>query len=413
MKINNFEGSFGGFYYDQQLDNPLMRVTLHPNTKYTGIGPEYWDHADNLEEGTDTWRYSKDPIATAVLNEDFSVDIANTWSDFGGDPISTMFNEQKTMAPYLKDIAQALHTISEKTMAADTKEGGGNKLYEAIAKVTDFVADNQEKQAVYLNRALVVKGTRFSYYGGTGLNFNNLVMKFTLFPKIEGGQFITIKEQLKTIMPYIIGDYIDVTELGDSDVGKFAKEFASWQLPPAGFASDIKDVDVVQQGTMKLRFGAYYALDNLVIGGCTFNFSKTMVKDPTVGASVYVTGQKISPMYCDVTLQFKPATKYSRNKLEEFINANAPATKKIIDDTNREMAKNLSLVRSDNKSKLSSYNVPAASHGEQFTDDDVQNAVFEDNSKKFLNEMNEKGGLFGNTTDAGSALDTTLKIKLK
>ena len=369
-KINNFEGTYSGFYYDQQLANPLMNVTLHPNTKYLGPknGIDYWGHADNLEPGTNEWRYSLDPIATSILSEDFSVDIVNTWSDFGGDPIADMFNNQKTMAPYLADVAKSLHSISDQTKAENEKTGGNNKIYDVIGKVTEFIANNQEKQAKYLGRALVVNGTKFSYYGGTGINFNNITMKFTIFPKIENNRFITVKEQIIDILPYIIGDYIPVTE-----AGSFAKEFASWQLPPAGFTADIKSVDTVQKGTFKLRFGTYYSLDNLVINGCNFNFSKTMVKDPTVGAGVYTgTGQNITPMYCDVTLQLKPATKYSRNKLEEFINADDKASEELIKKTNGYLAANLEKIRAANKAAMA--NMPNSGLGENISDLEISMA---------------------------------------
>ena len=41
------------------------------------------------------------------------------------------------------------------------------------------------------------------------------------------------------------------------------------------------------------------------------NFSKVMVKDPIT--------KEISPLYCDINLTLTPATMYSNNSLEKFI----------------------------------------------------------------------------------------------
>lgn len=350
IKDNNFSRNISGFYYDQQLENPVLRISLHPNTKYQGPGkkPEdMWVKVPQPEHepGSDSdWPYSTVPIAVALCNEDFTVDIVNNWTDFGGDPIGGMWNQNKGSAPYMREFAKGLSTIVSKTREySNSKHDDMSNLSRGalnlIEKLGELGSESLSTQAKYLSRALIVKGTRFSYYSGTGIAFGNLVMKFTLFPKWEGSTFVSVIDQIQGIMPYIIGDYIDVTELGTGDVGKFVKEFASWQLPPGGFESEIQDVDIVQQGTLKLRFGTFYALDNLVINNCNLTFSKTMVKNPSSK-----TGPDLTPMYCDVALSLKPATKYSKNKLIQFIDAKSgkdPATKSYLEQVNTNIGQSL------------------------------------------------------------------------
>jgi hypothetical protein len=108
-------------------------------------------------------------------------------------------------------------------------------------------------------------------------------------------------------------------------------------LPPGGFEAELKDVDIVQKGTLKLRFGTFYALDNLVINNCNFTFSKTMVKNPSSK-----TGPDLTPMYCDVTLSLRPITKYSKEKLIQFIDAKTdPATKSYLEQVNKNIGQSL------------------------------------------------------------------------
>jgi hypothetical protein len=349
-KDNNFSRNISGFYYDQQLENPVLRVSLHPNTVYSKEGStaeEKWKHVDHPEETVEIpevemWKYSTIPIAVALCNEDFSVDIVNEWTNFGDDPIGAMWNQNKASAPYMREFAKGLSDISSKTKSyLNDPDGNLSKVsrgaFELIEALGDFGSDRLETQARYLSRALIVKGTRFSYYSGTGIAFGNLIMKFTLFPKWEGSTFVSVIDQIQGIMPYIIGDYIDVTELGTKGVGEFVKEFASWQLPPGGFEAELKDVDIVQKGTLKLRFGTFYALDNLVINNCNFTFSKTMVKNPSSK-----TGPDLTPMYCDVTLSLRPITKYSKEKLIQFIDAKTdPATKSYLEQVNKNIGQSL------------------------------------------------------------------------
>ena len=83
-----------------------------------------------------------------------------------------------------------------------------------------------------------------------------------------------------------------------------------------------------------LRFGAYYAITNLVVENANFNFSKQMTKNPNPNAS-----ELLSPLYCDVTIQLRPATKYSDKSLKEFVLSRGSTT--LIADLTKELKGNL------------------------------------------------------------------------
>lgn len=318
-----------GFYYDQQLNNPTLKVSLHPNQIPDGTeanGATKWVGAKNPEKdsASEEFPYDEDPICTSIIQDDFQVSIVNTYSDFGGDPLGDMWNSQKPMAPYMLEIAKGLRTISRKTEEYQKKAGADgssiwDKAMSGLSSILDEVAAGQENMGKYLSRALVVQGTKFSYYGGTGVDFGNLQMKFTIFSQYvkEGDNYVfkSVNDQLEKILPYVIGDYVSVTELGDGEVGKFVQEFASWQMPPGNFAANLKNVDIVQQGTLKLRIGPFIAIENLVIKSCQLNYSKALVKNPEGNNSMNL----FYPHSCEVTLGIAPITKYSRSSLERFI----------------------------------------------------------------------------------------------
>ena len=135
-------------------------------------------------------------------------------------------------------------------------------------------------------------------------------------------EFVSVYKQVEDIIPYVIGDFIPVDKTGlGATVDEFIKKVASWQLPPAGFRADLKDVDNVQRGTMKLRIGPYFAIENLVIENAQFNFSKTMVKNPNI--STISDPERYTPAYCEVSLVLRPATKFSKNSLKRFIDGSA------------------------------------------------------------------------------------------
>lgn len=347
--MDGFSKQISGFYYDQQCRSRELTVTLHPNQILTGETDESddapkWGNVKDPDEDTYpeptaitnsdkspivNYKYSKTPIATAIINEDFSIDIANHWSDFGGDAIGGMWNQNRAMGPYLKQTVNFLNSITKTTddyIKGKSQDKGfnsdlGKNLVTGLKWLAEKVGGSLSEQQKYLSRALVVQGTRFSYYGGTEINMNNLGMKYTIFPTIDGdNNFLTVYDQIKKLLPYVIGDYIPVVIDAGDEVKKAIREFASWQLPPGGFEADLRDVDIVQKGTLKLRLGSFYYIDNLVINGCQLQMSKQMVKNPLVGEnSVAAADKKYSPLFCEVSLSFKPASKFSRNSLDRFI----------------------------------------------------------------------------------------------
>jgi hypothetical protein len=377
MKVSNNKH---GWYYDSDIRNPLTCCSLHPNAcRYEIKGdkkvpcsswksipeidllPDEKEHTSKYTSSTGTnYGYSKYPICRSILAEDFNVTIANSWSDFGGDIFGNVWTELKPLAPYAAYMSDALNKMSatQDSMSNPEKERVSNSILASTLR--DLVSDlssNSEEITDYLNRSLVVQGARFSFYNGTGLEFSNLNMKFTIFPewRKEGDKWVfkSVIDQVEEIYPYVVGEFINVaddyTKVANTIGGvinnmvegvrqttgidlsqgvKNVKELISWQLPPGGFQADVKNVDNTQFGTLLLRLGPSYELRNLVVSNANFNYSKQMVKNPTAygnlaGIERIITNNEgkdvlFSPLYCDVTLQLTPATKYSDISLKKF-----------------------------------------------------------------------------------------------
>ena len=338
-----------GWYYDLQLNNRLVCATLHPNKIPNGNN---WDDPTTTDD--DNPEYAAKPICKAIVTEDFNVAVANSWSDFGGDMLGQIWESVKPLAPYADSFKKGINNAVTryKEMLNSNKSEDKNRLSKikesdvskAMANAMIWLDEKLNKPGGiditdYLNRSLVVQGTRFSYYSGSGTSFGNLMMKFTLFPTYDGTKFITVDEQVKDILPYCIGKFVSGTEglLSDEErqkegsVAKLVDDMISWQKPPGGFKANVKNVDIVQEGTLLLKFGAYYMIENLVIENATFNFSKQMTKNP----GGYKSGNSIiSPLYCDVTIQLRPATKYSDVSLRKFVFGNDRASRKTITAVN-------------------------------------------------------------------------------
>ncbi len=317
--------NISGWYYDLQLENRLTCATLHPNKILKENGNK-WDDFDASDADPDEPKYRATPICSAILSEDFNVSVANSWSAFGNDMLGQMWESIKPLAPYAGAITGMINNAAEqwkKEKKTTKDEINESFLSRTMAKLM-VGADQMLKGGKinitdYLNRSLVVQGTRFSYYSGSGTSFGNLVMKFTIFPTYDShGKYITVDKQVQDILPYCIGRYVSgssgIEESEDVSKDDLLKidSIIGWQKPPGGFESYFRDVDTVQNGTLMLRFGAYYAITNLVVENANFNFSKQLTKNPTGG-------ELLSPLYCDVTIQLKPATKYSDKFLRRFV----------------------------------------------------------------------------------------------
>ena len=192
------------------------------------------------------------------------------------------------------------------------------KLNNGLEEARKFIGKNGN----YLNHSLVVQGTRFSYYAGTGTSFSNLNMKFTLFADYINGKFKTVHDQLDKLYPYIMGQYVNVNGSNKGGEAKEAgnlDEFFGWQKAPGGFKPDIKNIDKAIFGTLKLKFGSYYSIRNLAVRDAQISFSKQLVKKPANPNSNDYSKDGLSPLYCDVVLSFQPVTKFSDVALRTFV----------------------------------------------------------------------------------------------
>lgn len=311
-----------GFYYDLQLNNPLLKVSLHPSTIESEEWPKY---SKKITEGcfpdcTGENKYRLEPICSSIVSEDFQISVTNTMSNFGGDPIGQLWNDtMKPLSPYLKHIEKDLVTIGSKiSEGADRlfpKDANNpseikDKLREVVSGVGDFVKSVGTNGSDITKRSLVVQGTQFSYYSGTNFEFGGLLMKFVLFSGYDGsGKYVSVPEQVDKIKWYVVGSMKDVKDKESNN--EIVKEFVKWQLPPGGYVANIKNYDMIQYGTLRLVIGSYYHIDNLVIQSAQFNYSKTFCKDPKSPGNIV-------PLYCEVTLNLRPVSKFSDKAIFNF-----------------------------------------------------------------------------------------------
>lgn len=295
--------------------------------------------------------YAKEAICSAVLNEDFRVSISNNFSKLGGDPLGEFINNMKSGLPIMEQIGEFLKNVSKKTAETSEnwkKEGKDTTKIDTLGKYLNAAAKWTGMNKAIMNRAIVFQGARFSYFGGTGVSFDNVALNYTMFPYWdtedldENGfpKFKTIYDQLEVILPYVIGDFVplvfaEVVKDGtESKAVSFLKDieatakgvassFGSWQLPPGGFEAAIKDIDVIQRGTLKLKVGSLYSIDNIVISSCNFTLSKHLIKHPQVEAhlknATEDAAQYLTPAFCDVQLGLRPVSMASKNSLLRFI----------------------------------------------------------------------------------------------
>lgn len=379
---NNPDLEVSGFYYDYQKKNPMMRVTLHANTKPpAGVYDSWkaWSHTNSKDLSQDFpyWkdsaldpdedssapksataceldpRYGQRSLCSSIISEDFNVSIANSWGEHsGGQQLQDMFNSGfKMFEPYAREGGTILSKLSKGLTAYKTSNPDSLIPESFIDKAIDISgkASKASREAGNVfGRNLIVQGTRFKYYAGTGLSFSNLGMKFTLFAdyieqtKEDGSpisgttgnqcfKFMTPDDQLAPLLPYAVGKYVPlisekdgdvdkwISSLGLTDIAKDNKDilnkFLGWQLPPGGFQADISYIDHVQPGTLMLKIGPYYRLKNLVIQDIQLNYSKNTAKYYDVVDDKI----KTCPLYCDVFITLTPANKYSDEMLKKFV----------------------------------------------------------------------------------------------
>lgn len=266
-----------GFYYDKQIKNKDYTIRLWGN------GPSYDKH-----------------LATAIFNENFEFEVGNNWSNFdGGNAIENTFNSLKPWAGYLGSVKNVL-----KGMNFNDSQNDGSVM-RAINKAMRTVQGGVDKVNDYLNKALVVQGTRFVYFSGTDIQMGNMMMRFTLFHEESS----SVNDQLGKLMPYVIGDFNVMGEGGTGNIVDEALSMVGWQDPPGGFEASYKNVDVRLKGTVLLEFGRVFKIDNLVIKSASISMSKTRAKSRS---------GVLSPLYADVVLTLQPAGFISKSKLLEY-----------------------------------------------------------------------------------------------
>ena len=318
-----------GFYYDSQLEDPFLSISLHPN-KYLKDGADGANDNDWLSTedkslclepiSKSDWsaKYLKRPIARCIMSEDFSFSINNNWSDYnGGNPIEDIFNNAKPFAPLLGKLGEGI----EKGVK-DTKKNGnfGSWIVNSISGlVNDWGLGKLLKNGEsYLNKALLVQGTRYSYYSGTSFNFNNLEMKYVVFSDYIKGldgtwEFQSVDDYVKSIKPYVMGIYAPVNSKGLTeyeDFNKFLSDYCGFQSPPGGFKMSTKNLDNVLEGTLRLNIGGTWAIENLIIKNMNVTMSRVQAKHPIGDGSTV-------PLYAEIVLQLAPVsmlidTGYSR-----------------------------------------------------------------------------------------------------
>lgn len=335
------------WFYDNQLLDRMTSVSLHANT--------YLDNNKKwrkFESGIDKGGYCLAPLCTSILNEDFQVSIGNTWNEVGGDPITSAYESLiKPMAPYANYAKDVIATIGKNVDEWGKKEG--NVSSDTLKHITSWAGDvgryverHGDNIVDYMNSVLISQGTRFSYYSGSGVSFGNLQMRFTMFPIwAENGTFLSVPQQLELLFPYVMGTYSNLV-LGEkvNDKGEteeISSTLIGWQKPPGGYQAVYEDIDKAGiKGTLKLRIGSFYVLESLVCESMNFNLSRQMVKKPMSGSSLAGPGwsgitktnvlskdkslsikeqMAFSPLFAEVILSFKPATKYSDATMRRFI----------------------------------------------------------------------------------------------
>jgi len=203
-----------GWYYDEQLKDPLTSISLHPNKilddrgewieiKSGGDGEKFRRDMTYVGSG-----YRIEPLVSAILTEDFNVSIANNWSSVNGDDvISGIWSGLRTIAPYTSMVGTTLDATDNATKDPTIDQPITSKFANALTKLTKRARGIKNAIDPHINEQLVVQGTRFAYYAGSGTAFGNLGMRFTIFPKYSESGFITVVEQAKNILDYTNGKF--------------------------------------------------------------------------------------------------------------------------------------------------------------------------------------------------------------
>lgn len=374
-----------GWYYDQQLIQPLTSVRLLSNAAAMWKD-DHWEfqYSDSYDE----------LLASSILAEDFSIDASNNWVDNSTDDmIGGVLNSFKTITPYIGTFHNVLKTMSKKQKSkAKAIEGQSDlKATSFITKVVDYFGDETQNGSEALkamrkisNGSFMSQGCSFSYYGGSNINFGNLGLKFTIFPNFAtDGSWKSVIDQVALLLPYCVGILQDVpwddvkkvakvgtdllesvdsmlgTSIGDflesavesasqsttgQSAGDLINQYIKWQAAPGGYSIDKpQNIDVQFPGTLCLEVGSHYKIEGLVASNINLQFSKQLVRNPAFfssdgkGLNKAMNNDRvedsISPLYCEVSLMLRPITTYSSVSLMKFVKGNI--------DKRKDTAKNI------------------------------------------------------------------------
>lgn len=342
-----------GFYYDSQIEDPMLSISLHPNTipgkdKFK----DGWEvcTGDTLEItiGGEYDKYRREPLARAIMTEDFIYSITNNFTDNDmGNPIENIFNNLKPYAPIVGKFADGLGKGADSMKEDDM----GSYLVKKANQFAGWIAPKLKEGSSFLNNALMMQGTRFTYYSGTSFNINNMEFKFIAFSDWinEGKEFQPVNEYVDLIRPYVMGKYHPVTsELTGTDADKFIAQYVGYQIPPAGFKMDTQNLNNILRGTLRLNIGGMYAISNLVIKNMTVNLSKAQAKDPRDGKE----GSTV-PLYAEISLQLAPACSLVDGPFEAIVN-NIGVKKDIIEPVQESYKSKMKNLQIDLETRLNS-----------------------------------------------------------
>lgn len=325
-------------HYDSEWDNFLTGGYTGdnkgtPNDGYLPAIETYKPRKGNTTQVDLSYsRYYAEPICTSLFTEDFNFSINNEWSNFdGGNAIEDLFKGMKPMAPFLDKIGDAIPKALE-TMQGDGSFG--SSIVSTIGGWAKSLGGLGKKISTNMNKALYIQGTRFSMYNGSSTAFGSLNMRFTilsdwkpLYPGSSDVVFMTVYDQLNRIYPYWMGVFEHnvgglglptevIKSFGSETLGKeldnFVDEMVGWQSPPAGFRTVNKNIDIRQKGTLRMVFGGYYTLDNLVIRNVNVSVSRQLCKHPITGNTI--------PLYADVQIDLTPASVYTDRSVARILN---------------------------------------------------------------------------------------------
>lgn len=377
-----------GWYYDEQLNDPMTSITLHANkclddqlnwVDYEKTDEDYYLRGDGGHGGG----YGLEPIAKAILTEDFNIAVANTWSPLNGDDmISGIWSQIRTLAPYTPIIGHALDIAEAATSEESGTTTDGNRVSNGIRNVLHTIVGGAKSGLSMidsrLNDHLITQGTRFTYYSGSGTAFGNLGLKYTIFPTFQpSGYFEDTIDQVTKLLPYVNGkfekDNLGFLKTAVLAWGKMQHKTQDWFVDASAKMDEkLRDISQNNYTGDKLRSAAqsvskiagsltdgvisvaddiineiaergligwqiapggykptYKDIDTTLEGtlklklGPQFAVSSLLCQDASFNFSKVMVKSPIdgtiSPLYCDINLTLTPATKYSNNALSDFI----------------------------------------------------------------------------------------------